>query len=271
MIISIPGFSEHFVHETVPRQVAVDTGCSFPVRTVLPGCIMRVHGVAGDTNFRIARHVRKHLRFRDQIKKHSDHRHNWTDGHNSHNVSFCHWPQLLMVQVVESLFICFPSTKLNFIQNNFPCECISFSSIAFPLFTSAIAMPLYFLLILQLHMVINMCICYQEVTLNPGFTLPSSNIWANNGHKKTSAQKSYGGLGKQPICSLLILLHDFHFDQGEQFSHEGLDLIDNYWHSALPKTTHSDASASFLISIIWTAISFSAKPFFPMTSHTWLA
>ena len=54
MVVAVSRFGDHLVDEGISRQVTVDTACFLAVGTVLPGCVVCVHGVAIDADLRIA-------------------------------------------------------------------------------------------------------------------------------------------------------------------------------------------------------------------------
>ena len=57
MLESIPGFCDNLVNEGFLRQMAINAGGPLPVRTVLPGRILGVHGMAVDAYLGVFRHI----------------------------------------------------------------------------------------------------------------------------------------------------------------------------------------------------------------------
>jgi hypothetical protein len=57
MIEAVPGFCDNLVNKRLLWQMAIHTGGPLPVRTVLPGGILGVHGMAIDAYLRVFRHI----------------------------------------------------------------------------------------------------------------------------------------------------------------------------------------------------------------------
>ena len=90
---SIPGLCKNLVSKGLLWQMTIDAVCSIPVRAVLPGCKLCIHGMAVDAYFRIFWKIWEHVGCISHISKHShccQNRKNWNIFHDI----FCFhtWP-----------------------------------------------------------------------------------------------------------------------------------------------------------------------------------
>lgn len=87
VIIPVTGLSQHFLGEGVAGQMAIDAGRFSPVRAVLPGIIVGVHGMTGDADLRVTGQIGQHLRLVHQIGKNRHNRDNAKYGQIFHSVT----------------------------------------------------------------------------------------------------------------------------------------------------------------------------------------